>query len=59
MSNDTVTTVEAARLLRVSRQTIARWVKEGRLEPCARTAGGHLRFDREYILEMARRFYSG
>ena len=40
-----VGTGEAARRVGVARQSLARWVLEGRLTPTLRTPGGHLRWD--------------
>jgi excisionase family DNA binding protein len=39
-----VSTGDAAKELGVSRQTLSRWVLEGRVTPAARTAGGQYRF---------------
>jgi excisionase family DNA binding protein len=47
-----ITTGEAARLLRVSPKTVARWAKEGRL-PHIVTLGGHRRFPAIAIEEIA------
>jgi excisionase family DNA binding protein len=44
---------EAARLLHVSPKTISRWAKEGRV-PHTVTLGGHRRFPRQEIEELAR-----
>lgn len=49
-----ITTGDAARLLRVSPKTVARWAKEGRL-PHIVTLGGHRRFPAAAIEDLARR----
>ena len=43
---------EAAAFLHVSRQTLSRWAREGRV-PCQLTMGGHRRFARS-VLEQLR-----
>jgi excisionase family DNA binding protein len=48
-----ISTGEAARMLRVSPKTVARWAKSGRL-PHIVTLGGHRRFPRGSIDEIAR-----
>ena len=45
---------EVARLLHVSPKTITRWANRGLL-PCVVTLGGHRRFRREDVDEIARR----
>ena len=49
-----ISTGEAARILRVSPKTVARWAKDGRL-PHLVTLGGHRRFPRGPIDEIARK----
>lgn len=49
-----ITTGEAAKILRVSPKTVARWAKDGRL-PHIVTLGGHRRFPRSAVDEVARR----
>ena len=45
---------EVARELHVSPKTIARWADQG-LVPCIVTLGGHRRFRRADVVEIARR----
>jgi excisionase family DNA binding protein len=45
---DLLTTAQVAKLFSVAPHTIRRWAQEGLLEP-ARTAGGHLRFQRDNV----------
>ena len=49
-----LTPADAARALHVSPKTISRWAALG-LIPCVVTLGGHRRFRREDIEEIARR----
>lgn len=49
-----ISTGEAAKILRVSPKTVARWAKDGRL-PHILTLGGHRRFPRSAVDEVARR----
>lgn len=49
-----ISTGEAAKMLRVSPKTVARWAKDGRL-PHILTLGGHRRFPRSAVAEVARR----
>ena len=49
-----IKTAEVARLLRVSPKTVSRWAKDGRL-PHLVTLGGHRRFPKTAILELASR----
>ena len=49
-----IKTAEVARLLRVSPKTVSRWAKDGRL-PHLVTLGGHRRFPKAAILELASR----
>ena len=53
-----IATAEAARKLKVSPKTVARWAKEGKLEYQS-TLGGHRRYKRVYIDEMAARLTRG
>ena len=48
-----ISTGEAAKMLRVSPKTVARWAKNGRL-PHILTLGGHRRFPRSAVAEVAR-----
>lgn len=52
--SDYLTPGEVARMLHVSPKTISRWAAEERL-PCLVTLGGHRRFRREDVEEIARR----
>ena len=45
---------EAAALLRVSAKTVSRWAKQGRI-PHVLTLGGHRRFPREAVEQLAAR----
>lgn len=47
---------EVARLFAVSRNTVTRWAREGRLASLV-TLGGHYRFDRKQVEELQRRLY--
>lgn len=47
---------EVARELHVSPKTIARWADQG-LVPCIVTLGGHRRFRRKDVAEIARRMH--
>jgi excisionase family DNA binding protein len=49
-----LTRSEVSRILGVSPNTVTRWAREGRL-PCRVTLGGHHRFDRAAVEEIARR----
>jgi excisionase family DNA binding protein len=49
---------EAAAILDVSPQTVARWADDGVL-PCERTAGGHRRFREDVVLAERRRLEGG
>ncbi|HPQ72131.1 MAG TPA: helix-turn-helix domain-containing protein [bacterium] len=52
--NDALSTGDAAKLLRVSRNTVRRWVKEGVLDGYRiNEQRGHYRFSRQYILSKA------
>jgi len=44
---------EVAALLHVSRQTVTRWAKDGRL-PYLVTVGGHRRFPRQAVEQLRR-----
>ena len=52
--NEYLTPGQVARLLHVSPKTISRWAAQGLL-PCLVTLGGHRRFRREDVEEVARR----
>lgn len=52
--SDYLTPGEVARMLHVSPKTISRWAAEGLL-PCLVTLGGHRRFRREDVQEVALR----
>ena len=52
MRNRYLTSGEVAKLLHVSPKTVSRWAVEGRL-PFMLTLGGHRRFPRDVIREMA------
>ena len=47
---------EAAEILHVSPKTMSRWAKEGRV-PHIVTLGGHRRFSRSAIQELAQRMF--
>ncbi|MGW5791003.1 excisionase family DNA-binding protein [Saccharopolyspora sp. NPDC003752] len=49
-----ITSSEVARKLGVSRQTVARWVREGVITPAFVTAGGQGRFDLEQVKHQLR-----
>ncbi len=49
---------QAANLLHVSPKTLNRWAHEGRV-PCIVTLGGHRRFRRDQIEEIAERMQRG
>lgn len=40
-----LTTLQAAKALNISPQTLRRWEREGRIEPAERTSGGQRRYD--------------
>lgn len=48
-----IATSDVARMLHVSPKTVSRWAKEGRL-PCIRTLGGHRRYPKDEIEQLAR-----
>jgi excisionase family DNA binding protein len=50
---DLLTTVEAARMLRVSRKTVARWIRLGLL-PAVQLPGGTYRIHRDVVEKMLR-----
>ena len=56
--SDYLTPGEAAALLHVSPKTVTRWAAEG-LIPYVVTLGGHRRFRREDVNEIARRMSDG
>jgi len=51
-NGEVLTTVEVARMLRVSTSTVARWTREGKIR-CHFTLGGHRRFERAAIEALA------
>jgi excisionase family DNA binding protein len=51
---DYLTPAEVARIHHVSPKTVSRWAQQGLL-PCLVTLGGHRRFRREHVEEIARR----
>jgi excisionase family DNA binding protein len=55
--DDYIRTAEVARLLSVSTKTVSRWAKQGRL-PHVVTLGGHRRFPRSLVTELASRLKS-
>jgi excisionase family DNA binding protein len=50
-----LSTGEAARALGISRPSLSRWVKEGRVRPTLTTPGGQYRFDLDELREQMRR----
>jgi len=47
-----LTVAEAAEMLSVSRKTVYRWIKEGRLSACViRLPSGRIRIDRDMLIE--------
>ncbi|MEL6188643.1 MAG: helix-turn-helix domain-containing protein, partial [Myxococcota bacterium] len=56
MSEELITTTEAARVLGVGPSTVKRWADDGLLA-CVRTAGGHRRFLTEEILRFKQQGY--
>ncbi len=57
-SDSYITTGEAARILRVSPKTVARWAKDGKL-PHLVTLGGHRRFPLGEIRRLATKLEVG
>ena len=53
MADDLITTSEAARMLGVSRATVARWIKLGQL-PAVRLPSGVYRIHRDVVERMLR-----
>lgn len=51
--NDYLRPAEVARILHVSPKTVSRWASQGSL-PCLVTLGGHRRFRREDVEQIAR-----
>ncbi|GGJ01543.1 hypothetical protein GCM10011581_43430 [Saccharopolyspora subtropica] len=49
-----VSSSEVARELGVTRQTVARWVRQGIITPAAVTAGGQARFDVDQVKQQLR-----
>jgi excisionase family DNA binding protein len=45
MTDRHVSTGEAAEALDVTRSTLLRWMRDGRVHPASTTAGGHHRWD--------------
>lgn len=56
MSEELITTTEAARFLGVGPSTVKRWADDGLLA-CVRTAGGHRRFVTEEVLRFKQHGY--
>jgi hypothetical protein len=54
-SRPTVPTGDAARAVGVSRATLSRWKREGKVTPASTTAGKHLRWDIEDLRAQLRR----
>ena len=54
VGRDLVASSELARALGVSRSTVSRWVREGRIEPAEVTAGGQARFRIDNVREQLR-----
>jgi excisionase family DNA binding protein len=52
--SDLLTTAEAAEMLRVSPETVARWVRLGQLE-AIRLPSGHIRIRREDVEKLLKR----
>ena len=52
--NEYLRPAEVARILHVSTKTVTRWASQGWL-PCLVTLGGHRRFRREDVEEVARK----
>jgi len=57
-SAEYLTPGQAANLLHVSPKTLNRWAHEGRI-PCILTLGGHRRFRKDQIEEIAARMEQG
>ena len=51
-----IRTAEAAKILCVSAKTVSRWAKEGKI-PHVITLGGHRRFPRTAVIDLARRMH--
>jgi excisionase family DNA binding protein len=49
-----IRTAEAAKILHVSAKTVSRWAKDGKI-PHVVTLGGHRRFPRAAVRELARK----
>lgn len=58
LQTDYLTPSQVAGVLHVSPKTVSRWAAQGLL-PCLVTLGGHRRFKREDIEEVARRMTDG
>jgi excisionase family DNA binding protein len=54
VSGELVHTSEAAKVLGISKRSIARWAAEGRITPDLRTPGGHMRWDVERLRQQLR-----
>jgi hypothetical protein len=52
-------TAQAARILHVSAATLQRWMREGRIHPDSRTAGGHARWTDEQIQSLRAQLAEG
>lgn len=48
-TSEPIGTGAAARALKISRATLARWASAGYVTPVQRTVGGHLRWDLEQL----------
>ena len=54
MASRYVTTGEAAEAIGVSRNTLERWARDGRVTPANRTAGRHYRWDIDDLRQQLR-----
>lgn len=54
-----MTSGELARELGISPRTVARYVREGLLEPTETTLGGHYRWDVDQVRQQIRELRSG
>lgn len=55
MKEQLFTTEDLSRMLQVSKSTIKRWAKDGKLH-CFRTPGGHRKFNQASIQEFISRY---